>query len=117
MSRLVGVDVRVLDDDFSVRRRFVLRFAAERLEVSAAIEENVEVTCVGDFDLLHSFDVAKHRSQLLGYLAGRTLCMFREVERHRKGDITQLRLWRRLHDDLRELNVESILHRRGQPVL
>ena len=51
-------------------------FAHDR-KVPAAIEEDIEVSCARDFDFLHSFGVTKHRGQLIGNLARRTLCMFR----------------------------------------
>ena len=99
VGRLVGVDVRVLDDDllFLGGEPGPAEAVEETAEIGRPVEEEIDEAGPGHLDAADALDACEERRRLLGDGARRPLELLRELEREGEGQVAHLPVGRRGH--------------------
>src|SRR4030095_11296438 len=97
VSRLVGVDIGVFDDDLAVRNRLLEPAMHPQPDAlmqtkcqAAAVDVKVQVTAAGNLRLPDSGDLSRGLRQFVRDISRRTLEFSTEVEGNGKSQLTQI---------------------------
>ena len=108
---LVGIDVRVLDDDLAVLARPGRGLRKQSPRDVRTIDEEVEVPAAFDPRFPHASRKNGRRGDLGCDRPGRLANLFREVKRRGRREIPERNLRRPLQNDPLEANAVQRLHR------
>src|SRR5262245_24137311 len=103
MGRFVWVDIRVLENDLSVRSGCCsdgIPGKKKLFEERLPLKEEVDIARPGDLNFGHTFDLSNGISDLFGDLPWRFAHYFRQLKAKGKRQVAHLGFWRLFNDQL-----------------